>query len=387
MSFRIAARIVGKIFEKGPAWAVRRVKDEFKSPSFRNTKHVLTAVRKSKRWVGTLFHKDESHDQDYVTAIFDLNSNAITFDFAYFLVGAELFSRKNGKNSFVVWIVQRNNDSRKDEIYNSSVDESSVQWRFENIVLPLINLCPACIGFSVLPEMADIPEAIKGRLVYPDLYDGKYSPTMDYREIYLFARPGGFVGLRASTQGLRYVRSWKEANNLTGPIVTITIRRYGYDTNRNSNIDEWVKFAELIKAKGVMPVFVPDTDACFERDHRLDGFIVFREPCWNLGLRMALYEESKLNFFVSSGPASIAQLNKKIRYICMKIIVPESLQATEDLLEDRGMRIGQRKYDFAEEYQVLSWGEDSVENILDEFHRFPEGLAELLRGVPAESRM
>lgn len=387
MSFRIAARIVGKIFEKGLTWAVWRVKNEFKSPSFRIAKHILTAVRKSKRWVGTLFHKNESHDQDYVTAIYDLNSNAITFDFAYFLMGAELFSRKNGRSSFVVWFVQRNNDLEKDKTYNSVVDESSVKWRFENVVLPLINLCPACIGYSVLPEMVDISEAVKGRLVYPDLYDGKYTPAMDYKEIYLSAREGQFVGLCASTQGLRYVKSWREANNLTGPIVTITIRSYGYDISRNSNIDEWIKFAELIKVKGIVPVFIPDTDACFERDHRLDGFIVFREPCWNLGLRMALYEASKLNFFVSSGPANIAQLNRKVRYVCMKIVVPESLQATEDLLEDRGMRIGQRKYDFAEEYQVLSWGEDSVENILDEFHRFPEGLAELLRGVHAASRM
>lgn len=379
MSFRMSARIVGKIFEKGPMWAVRRVKNEIKSPSFRITKQVLTAVKKSKRWLGTLFLKSESHDQDYVTAIYDLNSNAITFDFSFFLIGAELFSRRNGKNSFVVWFARRNNDSEKNETYNSIVDESSVKWRFENVVLPLINLCPACIGYSVLPEMADISEAIKGKLVYPDLYDGKYIPGMDYREIFLSARQGKFVGLRASVQGIRYIQSWKEANNLTGQIVTITIRQYGYDVSRNSNIDEWVKFAELIKVKGMTPVFIPDTDGCFERDHRLDGFIVFRDPCWNLGLKMALYEKASLNFFVSNGPASIAILNRTVKYIIMKQIVAESVQAKESILKDCGKRIGEN-YDFAEDYQVTSWNEDSVENILDEFRKFSERPSGALRG-------
>ena len=371
MNFRIVARIIAKIFKKGPVWAVWRARREFTTPSFRATKHLLATVKKSKRWVGGGFFENESHDQDYVTAIYDLNSNAITFDFAHFLMGAELFSRKNGKASFLVWFVQESNDLEKDETYNSIVDECSVKWRFENIVLPLINLCPACVGYSVLPKMMNISEAVKGKLVYPDLYDGKYTPGMDYKDIYILARQGEFVGLRASAQGLRYIKSWRDANSLTGKIVTITIRSYGYDTNRNSNIGEWVKFAELIKAKDFMPVFVPDTDVCFERDHRLDGFIVFREPCWNLGLRMALYEDASLNFFVSNGPAGIAQLNKSVRYVCMKTIVPNSLHATEELFKDRGVKIGQRKYDFAEEYQILSWSEDSAENILDEFNRFP----------------
>ena len=42
-----------------------------------------------------------------MTAVYDLNVNPITFDFVYFLVGAELFAKKYGKNSFVVSFVQR----------------------------------------------------------------------------------------------------------------------------------------------------------------------------------------------------------------------------------------------------------------------------------------
>ena len=72
--------------------------------------------------------------------------------------------------------------------------------------------------------------------------------------------------------------------------------------------------------EGFEPVFIPDTDSCFVQEVKLDNFFVFRESSWNLGLRMALYEESYLNF-VSAGPASIAQLNRKVRYISMINII------------------------------------------------------------------
>ena len=42
--------------------------------------------------------KNKSYiDADEVLAVYDLNSQPITFDFAYFLVGAEVFAKQNGK--------------------------------------------------------------------------------------------------------------------------------------------------------------------------------------------------------------------------------------------------------------------------------------------------
>ena len=113
-----------------------------------------------------------------------------------------------------------------------------------------------------------------------------------------------------------------------------------------------------------------DTFSCFEQDNRLDGFIVFREPCWNLGLRMALYEESYLNFFVANGPSIIAHLNKKVASIGMRWLVPGSIHASRDSYEAKGVSVGQSEYSFSEGHQVLSWKEDTVENICEEFNGF-----------------
>jgi hypothetical protein len=366
----IISRLKGffhKTLEKGLLWSLWRVRNELRRPSSNATRRLMTSIKIAKRWIFSFSSKGNESDDDYLTAVYDLNAYPTTFDFVYFLVAAELFANKHGKNSFAVLIVQRKS-VLEDEIYKAVIDEHNVQWRFENIILQMISLYPVCIGYSVLPKTSNVSEEIKGRLVYPEFYDGTYTPANFYREVYLSKNK--FTGLFAPVQGIKQINLWKDANGITSNIVTITLRQSDYDKVRNSNIDEWVKFAQLIKGEGFTPVFVPDTDICFERDQRLDGFIVFRDPCWNMGLRMALYEEAYLNYFVPNGPSVIAIFNKKVKGICMKYAVPGSLQSTNKVFKERGLRIGQRKYDFPEASQVLSWETDNFENICDEFYKF-----------------
>ena len=329
----------------------------------------MAVVKTAERWVCDLFFKNKRLDEGYVTAVWDLNRDPMSFDFAWFLVGAELFSKKNGKDSFFVNFIRSSDAVEIGPPGQRIIDVSEVHWRFENIVLPLINLFPACIGHSVVPKTQNLSKTLKGKLVYPEFYDGKYTPSSDHHRDVCLSKEK-FLGFRAPLQGIRSIKSWKKANKITKNIVTITLRQYDYDQVRNSNVFEWVKFANLVFKQGLTPVFIPDTYACFELDDRLDGFIVFQDPCWNLGLRMALYEESYLNFFVSNGPVAIAMLNKKIKVIYIKLSVEDSLESGIDVYENRGLKVGQRRYDFAEEYQVLSWEEDSFENIRDEFYRF-----------------
>ena len=313
-----------------------------------------------------------------MTAVYDLNFCPPTFDIAFFLVAAELFAKKNGKSSFVVLLVPSNNDTEKNKEYHSVVDDNSIQWRIENIALPLIGLYPACIGHSMLPKSSNVSRALKAKQVYPEFYDGKFAPYDFYREV--IHTKNKFTGFRASAQAFRYLDSWKRTNTITGKIVTITLRKYGYDLARNSYIEEWVKFADYIRMEGFTPVFVPDTDTSFESDKRLDNFIVFRDPCWNLGLRMALYEESYLNFVPTGGPSALAHLNSKTKSICMKYSVPGT-QSSRENLKEKGVRDGQRQFDFAEGYHALVWEEDTFENIREEFNRFlasqsePQGYA------------
>jgi hypothetical protein len=369
MNFGKTKLLFQKIYTKGLFWVFLRLKREVKTPSFKTTKYLMKAFKTAQRWICGLFYKDKRVNEDYVTALWDLNEDPMTFDFAFFLVAAELFAYKNGKNTFFVQFIRSSDAVEIGPPVDSILDTSDIRWRFENIVIPLINLCPACIGYSVSSHVTSLPELIKGKLVYPDLYDGKYAPRAEYyKEV--FHTKENFVGLRAPIKGAKYIELWKKFNKIENNMVTITLRQYNYDPIRNSNIDEWVEFAGFIERQGFTPVFIPDTFSCYELDKRLDDFIVFRDPCWNVSLRMAMYEGSYLNFFVPNGPPTIAQLNRDVASIFMKYCVEGSLQSGADVHKNLGLEIGQRKYGFSREYQILSWQDDKFENICEEFNKF-----------------
>jgi hypothetical protein len=360
-----------KSTEKGPSWLFLRAKQELKNPTaFLFMKPVMNMIYHTKQRFKNLFRENVECNEDYITAVCDLNVFPVTFDFSFFLVGAELFARENGKSTFNILFVQRSLDI-VNESYAAIFDEHSLQWKLENLVLPLISLSPACVGHSVLPKMSNISEILKNKLVYPPFYDGKnYTPAMDYKKVILSGKKNNFIGLSASAQGIRHIQKWKKLKKITGNMVTITLRQYDYDIARNSNVDEWIKFAEYIKAEGFTPVFVPDTWSCFKHESRLDGFILLRDVCWNMGLRIALYEEALLNFFVAGGPSTLAILNKKAKSVAMNLGVGESVHPQSTSFTDRGIAIGQRTYGFGGEYQVLAWKEDVHENICEEFNNF-----------------
>jgi hypothetical protein len=361
--------IFKKILNKGPLWFFLRTRQEFHQPSVKFVLDARVAFKKTNRKLKAIFFKEKKGVSDYVTAVYDLNANPISYDFAYFLASAEVFARKNKKNTFIVLFVPQSEYCSIDEEYRSVIDQESMKWRFENIILPLMNIYPACIGHSILPKRSDTSEAIKGKLLYPELFSERFPRCDYYPEVY--ASKNKFLGFSASIQGKRYIDSWKKINKISGKIITITLRQYNYERIRNSNIDEWVKFAQFIREKGFTTVFIPDTDASFIHDPRFDDFIVFDAPCWNLGIRMALYEGVDLNFFATNGVNAIAILNRKVASIIMKSIVPGSKQATAEVYIERGISVGQKTYDlFEDQFQILSWKDDTSENIRKEFDQF-----------------
>lgn len=363
--------IVNKVKYKGLAWAYSRAMIEIKSPTFRplirfrkNIAYIMSEISK-------MFRRNVRDDGGAcLTVIYDLSFNPITYDFCFFLAGAELFARQHNRRQFFLWIVLRGPTCPTDEIYNQVVDKNSVNWRISNIIIPMMSLCPACKGYAVVPEFSDILYDINGDITFPEYYSFNFRPKFSYYDFFLGAKKDSFSGLRATLQGINYIDKWKKSNAISDRMVTITIRQYGYDSSRDSNIVEWVRFARLIAKEGYTPVFLPDVDTSFDIDRRFDDLVVFKEPCWNLGLRMALYEKAYVNLFVSSGPAALAQVNMRVRYICMKMVVEESIQAIESVYRDRGLEIGLRKYEFASDYQVLSWRRDDFDNICDEFYAF-----------------
>jgi hypothetical protein len=104
--------------------------------------------------------------------------------------------------------------------------------------------------------------------------------------------------IRAPEKALKEVR---RALRGTRP-VTITLRETEHHPFRNSNIGEWVLFAEWLKERGEYVIFVRDTRFA---DESLPGQAVMPDASKHLHVRVALYQEAKCNMFVSNGPAML----------------------------------------------------------------------------------
>jgi hypothetical protein len=373
ISFVRLNSVVKKIQKKGFAWLYARIKREIVSPTFDITRYMSGQIESLRK----LYQRNNDAPQnkivpqDTLLAVYDLNVVPATFDFAFFLAAAETFGKSHGKSKVFVLFLQKNSEQSDNEAYLAIVPEDSQQWRLNNMLVQLSQLYPACSGYGLLPSNAKVDNFIQNQLVYPAEYSSTYkSYPKNYAEIFELIDKRLFTGFSALKTGINYIQQWMSYNNITGQMVVITLRNYGYDETRNSNIHEWVKFAHWVKNKGFTPIFIPDTDSCWTSAKELEHFTVFIEPCWNLGLRMAIYEQAFINFFYSNGTSAIGSLNKKIRLIAMNPVIEDSIHFEADVVNSFGLVSGQRRYNFAEKHQFLSWKQDTFENIRDEFLEF-----------------
>jgi hypothetical protein len=81
--------------------------------------------------------------------------------------------------------------------------------------------------------------------------------------------------------------------------ITITLREAKQFEYRNSNITEWLKFAEYLGSQGERVIFIRDTANAAEE---ITGHLTCPAASIDLDVRLALYEAAKCNFFVSNGP-------------------------------------------------------------------------------------
>ena len=309
--------------------------------------------------------------------VYDTNRNPITFDFVYFL--ATLASLANGRD-FSICIIKRSFEVfQVEEMIKGHLSDEDYHWRLHNILLPLTSLFEKCTSVYLVENYEDLSGAIKVKTIFPERGVGNYFPVFSYKDFYRLVNTFG-ANLTPPARAKRYVEDWIEAGNYRKDLITVTLRQYSFDRERNSNLAEWKAAADWLRLQGYDVVIVPDTEASFEKFD--EG--VFAEPCWNIGLRAALYEKASLNFFVSSGVNALAQLNPRVNYVIMKFFVPNSITADVDALSHGGhleaIDSDRRRFNFSKvnvgAYQIVSFEEDSLVNIQREFRLFREFIEE-----------
>jgi hypothetical protein len=355
-----------KLRAGGLAWFWQRLVDEWRLPRTVAGQSLLRGLRAVGR---ARVRPDAAATPDTLYAFYDLGVAPITFDFLWFLVGAELERQRRGLRAVHVVIVPGLHQGlRKENPELENCLDPSERWARVNAVLvPACALLPSLAGVTVASSRGQAEELVRlaGGGVFPARYEpafprypGPHEPLKAARE------EGAKIGvLRATTADLRAVDEWLAAHRCTSPVVAITLRSYGYVPERNSNLAPWREFARRLDPARFSVVFVPDTAQCLAGDlGGLRDFPVFVEAAMVLGLRMALYQRAYLNLGVNNGPMGLCWLNDRTRYITFKMLSEAAPHTTPEYMEFLGFKIGE-SLPFATPWQQWVWEDDDPDVI------------------------
>ncbi len=156
----------------------------------------------------------------------------------------------------------------EDQQYEQVVDAAARRARIGNMLLPACALLPSMAGVTLASSRAAAAQTAAGAAgrVFPERYEPALPRYPDSTGPLRAAREeGATIGvLRAGAFELDAVERWLAARGCGGKVVTITLRRYGYMSARDSNLPAWLAFARGLDRERYSPVFVPDTEQCYD---------------------------------------------------------------------------------------------------------------------------
>jgi len=179
-------------------------------------------------------------------------------------------------------------------------------------------------------------------------------------------------GFEASLEAHRYIKKWLDQIAKGRKVITLTLRQYKVDKERNNDMDAWVQFLEGLDSEEYTVVIIPDTDAVAEfRQSPLGHYPMFEPACFDVDLRFALYEQAFLNMFINNGPCVAASLSKKIDYLMFKLVVPNVPTTDPKFIKLLGFKIDKTP-SYATPTQKWVWEDDTYEVIQREFDKMVE---------------
>lgn len=374
------ARFIFKFRHEGPAWIWRRLSSEFVLPSTKPGKIVhallrcmLTASVSPMREIGRMLIETTPISANTLYAFYDFKVQPVTFDFLWFLVGADLARQVSGLEKVYVVIVPGPKEGVREEdpAYEAVVDLDARKWRIFNILLSSTALMSTCSGLTFAGSRKEAAAlwAMTGRAYYPYGYVPAMPVAHHPNDCLIPARTGvRSIGvLRATPQGLRYVDQFITNFSEGRRLITITIRDYAYGRDRNSNLNAWSAFVRGLNPAIWWPVFVLDTERTLDPlPATIAGFRILSEASWNVSLRMALYQRAWLNLGVNNGPMALCWLNDQSRYLTFKMVTSTVSQTTIAFNRSRGFEPDE-SLPFATVFQKWIWEDDVLHVIQREF--------------------
>ena len=316
-------------------------------------------------------------------AVYDLRVCANTFDFAYFLYDADTHFRERGFDRFQVCIFDgKNSGSGVNAEYEAVIDVGKRRKRVFAMLVPMAEMYEGCSAVRVMRDPAELTAACQASaLVFPRHADGRHLRDFSYADIYAkLAQRRPYSGFSAPQDALDAVARFKEHRGIERPSVTLTVRAYGYQPLRNTDLDVYFRFADHLRSTGFAPIFVPDADAPDQVDFR--DFHAYPEACADLRLRVALYQDSYTNIFTSNGVHAVAAFNPRCSFI--EAVLNQHYEASTGTKRwvSEGLCIGDQPFGGTD--KQLVWDKETFANLSESFaivrshHAVQSGAARLI---------
>jgi len=369
-----ARRIMTAVRAHGIGYVFRAPRNELRNPRLGATKKVRAVLVRAADRLAPATRRSDVYPSNCLLFAFDLGASPVTFDFATFLVGAEMERRRRGlAGIFVVFVPGAFGGLRKElHGYESTVNHARRQWRVRNVLVPLLGHLESVRGYTIGATRDHAAALIPkdSTTVTPSDFRVWLPRQPDKRLVHDYAAAGGMIWplLHSTEQGREFVTEFlREVCPNRQPIV-ITIRQSLAAAERNSRLEEWRSFVATLDRRRFAPIFVHDTEAPAMSPPSALADEVFCEAArWNVEIRMALYDAAWLNLAVMHGPMELCWYNQRSRYVVFLPVGADPSSSTESIAEG-GLRLGE-DLGFATAVQHIVWAADRAEVIRDAFEQ------------------
>lgn len=217
--------------------------------------------------------RDPTLGADYVC--YNLNQAPLSFDLLPWLIDAEMTRVRLGAPAPLKVGFAREAEDEQTESRNLMLDR---------LARPMLKLLGAVEDErALLGRNKEV--YVYGHVTHAVKHLGEKAPILQASDEAMYTVAHSLIG-------------WSEP-----PPVVITLREAQHWPHRNSNMKAWLKFADRLKADGERVIIVRDTQ---EAEVLLEGYTTYPEASKDLDIRMALYEQAKINLFVANGPWNLA---------------------------------------------------------------------------------
>lgn len=278
-------------------------------------------------------------------AVYDLALSPPTFDFVGFLVAAERYRLRKGAKALTIAIVSGPNGGfRQDDLPPN--DPAVRRKMLDNVVKPMCRLLPSCKEVVELTRDEALARLARETIVFPAGYKAE-QPKSNYGTVHIVRA--------ARANVLPFV---VDGVTPDPDLVTITLRQSTYWPSRNSNTEEWIKVAQVLRARGRRVVFVPDAES---DGAELEGFEIDRLASTDLIHRARLAASASLNLAINNGPVWMLALMPQVTSMLFKMVSPDAPAVSPLFFKTHELPVGTQ---MGRANHRIVWDDDNADIIL-----------------------